>query len=265
MADQPVVKDKTPKPNNSSADGLSPSTIGTVMAAAGTLVVGVLAALGVSGNLLARMVRRFPLITFLILTAVIAFVSLLLVSTLLQERLPVARVLSVVSVVGLAIALGFAAGFGARSQTYRENPSVSLSVTKSEKSISVTAKATGSALRSDDRMLLRVLGLEGSFKSDAELAQKAYDECRWGSLLRHNPDVPQHVMAWIETGPNTSGDASAENTIPVPSNLRYVCAFAILSPRGGDPVKNPGPRNWALIDLAYVTSSTVPTSSTLPP
>jgi hypothetical protein len=259
MPDQPVGTPENPKPENPADDRLSPSTIGTVMAAAGTLVVGVLAALGISGNLLTRMVRHYPVLAAGMLTAVIILISLLLVLTVSQKRI------QVMPIALLAAALVFAAVLGAKSQTDRENPSVSLSITKSEKgAISVTAKATGAALRSDDKMLLRMLGLTGSFKSNTELKQKASDECRWGNLLRHDPKVPQQVLAWIETGPNASGEASAETTIPVPSDLRYVCAFAILSPHGS-AVKEPGPSNWALIDLAYVTSSTVPTSTTIPP
>lgn len=229
------------------------------MAAAGTLVVGVLAALGISGNLLTRMVRHYPVLAAIALAVVIALVSLLLVLTVREKRVPV------YTIAGLAAVLIFAAALGAKSQTDRENPSVSFSVTKSEKgALSVTAKATGSVLRSDDKMLLRLLGLTGSFKSNSELKLKASNECRWGSLQRHDPKVPQQVLAWIETGPNASGDASAETTIPVPSDLRYICAFAILSSHGS-AVKKPGPSNWALIDLAYVTSATVPTSTTVPP
>jgi hypothetical protein len=227
------------------------------MAAAGALVVGVLAALGISGNLLVRMVRHFQWHTFWALVAVIVILSLLLITTLRKD--PPAAIL----VAGLAVTLAFTAWLGAESQSNRENPSVSLSVTRSSTSgLSVTAKATGSGLRSDDKMLLRVLGIEESFETDQDLEKNVNEECRWGSLERKHPEVAQHVMAWIETGPNTSGDASTENTIPVPSDVRYVCAFAILSPHG-DPLGEPN--NWALIDLAYVTSSTVTTSSTLPP
>jgi drug/metabolite transporter (DMT)-like permease len=92
---------KETKPQASTPDRPSASTVGIVMAAAGALGVGVQAALGISGNLLARMVQRFPLVTFLILTAVIVFISPVLISTFLQEHLPPARVLSIVSVVGL--------------------------------------------------------------------------------------------------------------------------------------------------------------------
>jgi hypothetical protein len=217
------------------------------------------AALGIAGNLLARMSRNYSLLSFLALAAVIAVVSLLLLSTLRQESVPT------IPILGLLLALLATAGLGAWSQTGRENPSLSLNIAKPEHgALTVTAKAGGSGLRSNEKMLLRLLGLTGSFATDDELKEKASDECRWGSLIKHDPAIPQHVLAWVETGPNVSGDANAETTIPVPDGLRYVCAFAILSPRGA-ATKAPGPSNWALIDVAYATSSTVPTSSTIPP
>ena len=250
---QEKTKAKESASNTPPSDQISPTTIGTVMAVAGSLVVGVLAALGVAGNLLARMARNHVLLSFGIMAAVIAFVSLLLLTTVLHGRL------RIVPVVGLAITLILAAALGASSQSTRENPYISLSLAKSDKGIlTLTAKAAGSGLRSDEEMLLRVLGLKGS--SETRIAHSKIDEqCRYASLTPLDSHIPQQVMAWIETGPNVSGDASTETAIPVPSNLRYVCAFAILSSRGDpeDPNRPPTQSSWALIDLKYVTATTV--------
>lgn len=256
-----AAKRATQQSTESDSEKLSPSTIGTVMAVAGTLVVGVLASLGVAGNLLARMVRNDPVRSAQAMALVIVLVSALLITFLLGRKLPPWA--PAIPVLGLTAALVLTAWLGARSQGTREIPSVSLSVTKSESgALTLTAKASSTSLHSDDKMLLRIVGLTKDFSADEELVAVVDSECRRGSLIRLDPRK-SHLMAWTETAPNASGEAAVEQQIPLPSTLRYACAYAILGQRSRRLIPDdPAFRsNYALVDLAFVASSTVP----LPP
>jgi hypothetical protein len=226
------------------------------------LVIGVLASLGVAGNLLARMVRNDPDSSANLLGLVIILVSALLISFLVGKHLP--SWVPAVPVLGLALALVLTAQLGARSQGTREIPSVSLSVTKSgQGALTLTAKASSTSLHSDDRMLLRIVGLTKRFSTDEELVNAVDSECRWGSLIRLDPRI-SNVMAWTETAPNASGEAAVEQEIPVPSDLQNVCAFAVLGQQNTRLTEDDLSflSNYALIDLAFVAPTTVPLEDT---
>jgi hypothetical protein len=254
-SDKPVEQDKSNKESRTDRGGFTTS-LGAVLGIATTTVVAVFAALGVSGNLLARMVRNDPSSASWILSLAIIAVLLAAIVTALPA---VRNELIVVPIVGLGIVLIFAALEGAHSQGKRENPSISLSLTKSQAgNLTLTAKATGSSLRSDDRMLLRVAAiirplstkeLPGLSTADrtTELRNVTNQECKHPELHPLSSKNAR-MLSWTETGANASGEATTEQTVPVPSNAKYVCAWSILSALPTDPREN-APENFALIDL----------------
>ena len=129
------------------------SSLGAVVGIAAGLFIGVLSALGVADNLLARSVRNNPILGALVLAVAIVGAILLAWSILSKQLSLSKRGLGI-----LALSLILTAGFGAYSQTTRENPGITLNAVKTASGdINVTAKASGSSLRSDERMLLRIL------------------------------------------------------------------------------------------------------------
>jgi hypothetical protein len=237
------------------------TSLGAVLGIATTTVVAVFAALGVSGNLLARMVRNDPdSIRWILFFAIIAVLVAAVVTAF--RSLPTEWI--VLPVIGLGVVLIIAANAATDSQRKRENPAISLSLTRSQSRLTLTAKATASSLRSNDRMLLRVaailrpLGvkeLPGSTTTDrtTELRKVTNEECKRAELHPLHPKDAR-LLSWTETGANVSGEASTEQTMPVPSKAQYVCAWAILSALPTDPREN-APEDFALIDLAGMRSS----------
>jgi hypothetical protein len=248
-----------------SNDGGFTSSLGAVLGIATTLVVGVFAALGVSGNLLARMVRNDPKSSSTILIGAIMAVVLLAIVAAFHA---VPNWFAVVPVIVLGITLAAAARTGAESLGKRENPSVLLNVSQMpSEGLTLTVKATGSSLGRGDRMLVRVaaitrpLSVKESWYGDqwtTELKMVTNEECKRPEL--HPRDIKTaRLLSWTETGPNISGDAATEQTMPIPDNAKYVCAWAILSERPEDeqarqkaPDKFQVPDDFALVDLADV-------------
>jgi hypothetical protein len=237
------------------------SGLGATLGIAATLIVAVFAALGVSGNLLARMVRNDPQASKNILWLAIAMVVFAGVITALSTR---ANSWLAAPVFGLGVALVLAANAAAVSQEKRENPSISLSLSRTQSGsggLTLTAKATGSSLKSNDRLLLRVAAVirrlavkemagPKANERTTELRDVTNRECKRSEL--HPVNVKDaRLLSWTETGSNVSGEATTEQTMPIPSQAQYVCAWAILSPRPADPLGN-APEDFALVDLADI-------------
>jgi hypothetical protein len=228
------------------------SGLGTILGIAATLIVTVFAALGVSGNLLARMVRDDPGASRNILILGIAMVVVAAVITAIPK---VGNGWVVVPVIGLAAVLSMAAHAAAVSQNKRENPSISLTLAPTPSGgLSLTAKATGSSLKSNDRLLLRVtaitrrLDVTPSYSGESELRTVTNQECKQPKL--HPRDTRNaRLLSWTETGSNVSGEAATEQTMPVPPNAQYVCAWTILSPLPTQAAED-APEDFALVDLA---------------
>lgn len=254
-SDKPKEQGQVDKGSKPDRGGFTTS-VGAVLGIATTTVVAVFAALGVSGNLLARMVRNDPdSIRWILFFAIVAVILLTAITAI--QRLP--NELIVLPVLGLGVVLIIAANAAADSQRKRENPSISLSLAKSQSGVlTLTAKATGSSLRPNDRMLLRVAAilrplavteLADSTTTDrrTELRNVTNQECKRSELHPLNAKDAR-LLSWTETGANVSGEATTEQTMPVPPKAQYVCAWAILSALPTDPREN-APEDFALIDL----------------
>jgi hypothetical protein len=254
---------------NSNGGGGFTTSLGAVLGIATTLVVAVFAALGVSGNLLARMVRNHPTASSHILVWAIAAVVLIAAITAIPQ-LP--NWLVILPVAMLGVVLCRAAFTAADSQRERENPSISLTLSQTEsKGLMLTAKATASSLGSQERMLLRVAVITRPLSVKlreipntnpvavtTELRDVTNQECKRPQL---NPYrfTRARVLSWTETGANASGEATAEQAMPLPDNARYVCAWVIMSERPEDvhrrqeaPDEFNVPENIALVDLKGV-------------
>ena len=237
------------------------SSLGTILGIAATLIVAVFAALGVSGNLLERMVRDDPMASRNILWLGIAVVVLAAVITAIPNR-HLSNEWVAVPVVGLGFVLVLAAHAAAVSQGKRENPSISLNLSRTQSGgLTLTAKATGSSLRSNDRMLLRVAAitrrlavkeLPGSTENNkrTELRDVTNQECKLPELHPFKTSNAR-LLSWTETGSNVSGEATTEQTMPVPPKAQYVCAWAILSARPAEP-REDAPEDFVLVDLADI-------------
>jgi hypothetical protein len=234
------------------ADKRGFSGLGTILGIAASLIVTVFAALGVSGNLLARMVRDDPVASRNILVLGIVMVVVAAVITAIPR---VRNDWVVVPVIGLAVVLSLAAHAAAVSQNKRENPSISLTVSPTPSGgLSLTAKATGSSLKSNDRLLLRVtaitrrLAVTPSSTAATELRTVTDQECKRGELHPYNPRNAR-LLSWTETGSNVTGEAATEQTMPVPPTAQYVCAWTILSALPTE-AREDAPEDLALVDLA---------------
>ena len=222
-----------PSPDN------TPGGMGTILAIAATLIAGIFAALGVSGSLLARMVRNDAYSARnVLLLAIVGVVTLAVVAAFRAKIW-----LFILPLLLLGVSLWLAASVAAESQRQRENPSISLTVSHpSSGPMTLTAKATGSSLRSSERMLLRVAYILRSLSiteiqdsSDpgyvtTELRERTNQECKRAALHPFDAKTAR-LLSWTETGPNASGEATIEQTLPLPPHATYVCAWVSLSER----------------------------------
>jgi hypothetical protein len=183
-----------------------------------------------SGNLLARSVRNSPEGSAAIL--ILAIVAAILFAWTILPKGSWSW-LSRVALIVLAAALILTAWFGAQSQASRENPRITLNAVKmASGDVSITAKASGSSLRSNERMLLRVLVITVRL-SDDQIRKRVIADCSRAQLNRAHRTTTRLVY-WTETGPDASGDVSTEQKLTVRNGKRveYVCAWAVLSKRG---------------------------------
>lgn len=207
----------------------------------GALVVGVLAALGVSGDLLARMVRNsaddvyVPLVVLLaaggLLAAFVAWTS--------ASSLRVKLFTSVVAVV-VALMLIEIAEIGKESQETRERPSVALRISQLDSGgLEVSANAAGTSLRSGERMLLQVIQLARPLSSWNQLRGVCTDalDTVHGAGAYGIENVT--VLSWAEVGPDSRGEARSETQVPLPAGTppsTPVCALAQVVSRPGETV-----------------------------
>jgi hypothetical protein len=91
-----------------------------------------------------------------------------------------------------------------------------------------------------------------------ELRMVTNVECKRPELHPRDSKTAR-LLSWTETGPNLSGEAATEQSMPIPDNAKYVCAWAILSERPEDerareqaPDVFSVPDDFALVDLADV-------------
>jgi len=204
-------------------------------ASAVALVVAVLAAVGVAGDVLTRAIRNDPIAVPLIVSAVLLAVgipALIITKRWLQRG----------GIIALLLVLIAASLYGGRSVADREIPRAAISAKTDENRVTtLTVDASGSSLRTRDDMLVQVIGLP-----DLADFQRLTAECE-GSRLRTQFDAQGNripvpfdsdkgdLLAWQRYGPDKEGDVSATITLEVPAG-RYqgTCVYAALRGKSSD-------------------------------
>lgn len=216
------------------------------LAAAGTLIVGAFAAVGISGDLLPRMVRNEPIWTAVLVCAALILVAIAVFSS--NAKLIVVPLTLVL--LGIVVT-------GVLSLQQRENPQVAVTADVDESGkVLLAVTASASSLRSDERMLVQLVGLTrelagGELKAACRQSQSTADADR--------DDLD--VLISNETGSAANGASSlvVQAFAAEDAYVRY-CALAILGERS---VSNAADDRfaWAYIDtpvLPAVPEATTP-------
>ncbi|TFV87806.1 hypothetical protein [Blastococcus sp. CT_GayMR16] len=201
-------------------------------------VVAVLAAVGVAGDLLPRLVRNQPLWAALLVSAAVVSLFVMLIGR--GPWLLVGTLLLAAALVGVIF-------LGVGSLSEREIPHVTLAVTQKAEPLSTTVAVTGTATsqRSTETMLVQVLGFPSAV--DPEVLSGA---CRGSRRTDDAGDDQFSVLLWNESGPDQTGRSRVETTLDVPSDdFAVVCVGVFLRERD---------RNDAEDDRIAWAYSTVP-------
>jgi hypothetical protein len=197
--------------------------------AALAVVVAVLASLGIEEDILRRMVRNYPRATGFGISLVILGASIPLVLLLLRTRRSWARKavrgISIASAAAVVIGLVVVLWTGALSLNSRDMPAVSLSAVKSESgAITITSEATAAALRSREKMLLRIYAYSKSPGQDLPR------DCQSGDIPGlEAPSTGARILQWGEAGPDKSGFAKVTETVAVNGDeYSFACAYTVL-------------------------------------
>lgn len=189
------------------------------------LIVGIFIALGIEGDVLARLVRNSA--TGVAWAFTLAMLGVTLPLLLLAARNMSHQWIGLLAGLILLGASVLAVWIGVRGLGEREQPDIEVEVLDrtSNRVVSLRFAATGLSLQSKDRMLLRII----AFPANTNSEQVMY-ECREHTGVGKEPGSAGKVLRWLEAGPESDGDASSKTTVQVSrKRFAYVCAFAILS------------------------------------
>ncbi len=195
------------------------------MAGAIALVVAGLAAVGVSGGLLARAVRNAPGLMTLVVSMAILIPALWLVRSNWQAgRRPVAFLLLV-----LSLASVYAVFLGAASLVLQETPSVSASAERTDDGYTASVEAKAAGLRADGDMLVQFVALD-DFPEDGTFpdVEKSCSNSRL--TQKQDPAKPPigTLLAWQQAGPDSNGEAVISFEVAVPADTYAgLCAAAV--------------------------------------
>lgn len=190
------------------------------------LLIAVLAGLGIQGDLLARLIRNEPVVSaWAVVFTLVGGAAAAIV--LLWPKAPAARWVLASGAALALVGVCWAVGAGTASLSVRETPSLDLSVVaKDANTVTVTADAASSSMRANETLLLRVIASDNAFVEDT---------C-WSDETRPLDGV---VLYWGDTGVTVAGVASTQWKADVRidgrtddgSEIRYICAKAVISPR----------------------------------
>ncbi len=221
------------------------------------LVVAVLGALGIQGDLLTRMVRNLPIVVSA------AFILILLGLTLpymVRERGAVAQHrLGILAVILVVVGAGATVGVAAYSMSEREQPTLAIAPTWStevpgEATLAITASA--SSLRTSENVLLRVIGMK------AGSGVNAMQPCQDPDWAKFSTASPFTVLVWSNSGPTVNGVANVATSLPVSATqYDYICAFAVLRERS---TVDKNDDRWA-VSILDLHRETTGSNATLPP
>ena len=221
------------------------------------LVVGVFVALGIQGEVFARLIRDSPdAVAMALLLAVVGVVAPLIIGLIGLKKAGLWGGIAGACLLGLATWLAISAGTSGIAA--REQPDITLTLqgVDAKGRATVTIKSTGLSLRSGDHLLLRIM----AFPPTAKPAE-AFGACRdtagahvvipplEGSLAN------ARLVYWGEGGPTATGTVEAEIPVTVDrSKVAYICGLAILSGRVGDSA-DPPRFSTVLFDVGHMSES----------
>ena len=214
------------------------------------LIIGVLAAMGITGDALQRLIRNSPDTIAAALTIAVLGVGIpATVATVVKlERsdhwkgTSRWRYASMAGAVGGSLALVLASILVVRAGTdgihERENPSLAVDVTSDGTSLTADIDAAAPTLSSDEKMLLRVVALTRPIDADRQ-----QEVCQSPSRAGEDFDL----LVWEETGPDRTGYAKHSVKVTVPPTAAGVCVYAGLFDRNA---KSPDDdrTTWAIVD-----------------
>ena len=248
----------SPNDQDSSAGGPG-ARAKTQIAIGMAAIIGVYTALGLEGDLFARLMRNHPTAVTLAFVLALLGVAAGLIGTAIAPTNRARPALNLAASLLLAGGAIFAVWVGVDGIGVRDQPTLHISplgvpagtdMHGQVAAVGYNVTASGAGLASEDRMLLRVSG----FPSSAVLTtQQVWDLCSStaGQYMTHEQGGV--VLASNETGPSLTGTSTTELTVHVhPSDYRWVCAHAVLAPKPGQP---DGRFVTTLIDTRYSTPS----------
>lgn len=252
-----------------------------------SLFIAVLAAIGITGDVLNRLIRHEPNLFAAALSIVVVGAAIPLIasaaatprlrknvralitgravtaaSTEEKDRSNLAqRVADALGAALVAVGIIFAIILGAQSVGQREQPTLTLNVSYSSKStLLVSARAAGASLAVEDKLLLRVVSLSRAAAEDDDV----YGSCASAASPRVPTDTNAHYLYWADTGADNTGAVTDSMTATIAAKgVRFVCAYSTLSPK---PRKEDTLRfAVAVVDVADLRRPPVSASSTIAP
>lgn len=209
------------------------------LAATVTLVVGVFAAVGVSGDYLPRLVRDQPgEVSRLLLITIIGATVIAIAATIgafpsNRQRWwhHFARVFAGFGAIVVLFAAYQAVNLGTKSINNREQPRVALSAETTDNGVTITVDASGSGLRPADNMLVQVIGLKDL--ADPLIGERETCEQSQLTTALNDSQSQDKLLVWEQLGPDVNGTAHASIKVVVAVNeFKGACAFGALADKG---------------------------------
>jgi hypothetical protein len=243
-----AASDTSDSEDDGSRNGLSTLLAAAIPAAYG-VIIALLVALGIQGEVLTRLLRNEPIPMAIAFGLAIVGAALPLIGIAISgvvratstrdgrvagTRVAAARTWGLwLNVAGATMLLaGVILALVAGIWTFSDREQPTLTITSSSvddaESAEITFEASALSLSTEDKMLLRVIVL---LDRTADV-QQANEVCRNASSVAPPADgeSPASVLFWGETGPNATGATANTATVRVAANRwTFVCALAALS------------------------------------
>ncbi|MGH3875868.1 MAG: hypothetical protein ACRDSK_02380 [Actinophytocola sp.] len=200
-----------------------------------TLIVGVFAVLGISGDYLPRLVRDDPdavsVVVNIALAGAVAIAIGVAVGSFPSDKQRWWHHLSRwLAIAGALVVLGAAfraVDVGTDSMRNREQPRVALSAQTEGNTVTLTVDASGSGLPPEDAMLVQLIGLEDL----SDPLQSERGTCEQSQVERAIEDgSSDRLLAWERLGPDSNGTVRGTIKVEVTANaFEGICAFGALA------------------------------------
>jgi hypothetical protein len=205
----------------SDSDGLPIGVAATV-----TLVVAALAAVGITGDFVPRMVRDEPNFVKAFMWIALAGAAVIALAVVLRGTWGLW--LGFGGAIVVLVATAWAVSLGASSVADREQPRVVLSAATGEHDVvTISVDVSGAGLRPRDDMLVQVLGLKTLGRLDESISF-----CEQSQLRMTVKPEDGELLAWERLGPDNKGNVNGTVKVEVIANgFQGVCAFGALAPK----------------------------------